>query len=619
MVSWLHVWEPVSVNRSSRPILLDSEFSVFLREGIGLYQGKLKIKSRQEGRVYLTNKRVIYIDKHDISLSVGLDLNQVSTASLVEGFFRSSPKVKLFLKNIDRSHTSSHTRETNYGKIYTNWACYICSYNNEISLDYQISKGAPICVSCGIKSPIDIIESVLKKKREQVELEGPTKSSSSGTETHTEDESESSKGSAAEKGHCKRCTFINHPSLRFCEMCGAELDTSDISARSGAGILNAMDDKLVKESDLEGLEEVYTDDKPYIKLSFRKDGALQFYNNLIEQLDKLKWEKLQQKGMINENAVKVQRPSVKPPEILGVGIHALEKISEVQRKQNEMVLASSLEDLEQMMYRAQDLISLSNIFGRLIEARQIVEGIVPPLKIKKSSKLYHQELSRHISEYLANLQLTKSSSMVTVQEAFASYNRYLVSTQGFGTELVAAEDFGKAVELFDELKLPFRLKHYKKSDISVICYRNSFDNSQLIRDMLEEQERTFKYNLLKAKLLAQYQLSEDSNYWHERFAYFKGSTIPEICNALGWSYAITVEEIDTCVEAGLVVVDKHVLGAFYFVNRFAAGDIAAFPTPADLESDPSLVELVQLDIAREQLQLLNLSLSARFSSPVGTE
>lgn len=609
MVSWLDVWEPVSVNRSSRPILLNSEFSVFLREGIGLYQGKLKIKNRQEGRVYLTNKRVIYIDKHDVGLSVGLNLNDVSTALFVEGFFRSSPKVKVFLKNIDRSHTPANTRETNYGKIYTNWVCYICSYSNEVSLDYDISKGAPSCVSCGIKSPIDIIKMVLKKKREQVEQESPAKHAISDIETHTEANSKSSKSSAAEKNHCRRCTFINHPSLRFCEMCGAELDTIDTPAKSG-GILNTVDDNLVKESDLEGLEEVYTDDKPYIKLSFRKDGALQFYNNLMEQLDKLKWEKLQETGMINTNAVKVQTPSVQPPEILRAGIHALEKISEVQRKQNEMVLASSLEDLEQMMYRAQDLISLSNIFGRLIETRQDVEGIVPPLKIKKSSKLYHQELSRHISEYLANFQFTKSSSMITVQEAFAFYNRYLVSSQGFGTVLVTAEDFGKAVELFDKLKLPFRLKHYKKSDISVICYQNSFDNSKLICDMLEEQERTFKYNLLKAKLLAQYQLSEDSNYWHERFAYFKGSTIPEICNALGWSYAITVEEIDTCVEAGLVVVDKHVLGAFYFINRFSAGDIAAFPTIVDLESDPSLLALVQLDIAREQLQLLNQSLSA---------
>ena len=126
-----------------------------------------------------------------------------------------------------------------------------------------------------------------------------------------------------------------------------------------------------------------------------------------------------------------------PKKTGGAGIHALEQLGELQRKQNEIILSSSLDDLEQLMFKYQDLIKLSTSFNKLVKQQpaSITKPVIPALNIKKTSSLYHQELSRHISEFAINYRLTQKTSMVSSQDLFAEYNRFLIKTKDSAASL----------------------------------------------------------------------------------------------------------------------------------------------------------------------------------------
>ena len=156
MVSRIDVWQPASVNRSNRPILQEGEHNLFVRDNIGLYQGKLKIVNRQNGRVYLTNKRIIYLDNEDIRKSMAIELTNVSSGEVIERFLRSSPKVKLYLKEQpDVQQSTTKRSDGNGDKKMADWVCIICSFNNQILVDTNLDGDLPKCGSCGIKPSRD--------------------------------------------------------------------------------------------------------------------------------------------------------------------------------------------------------------------------------------------------------------------------------------------------------------------------------------------------------------------------------------------------------------------------------------------------------------------------------
>lgn len=597
MVSRIDVWQAASVNRSNRPILQEGEHNLYVRDNIGLYQGKLKIVNRQNGRVYLTNKRIIYLDNEDITKSMAIELKNVSSGEVIERFLRSSPKVKLYLKEqADVQQSSTKRRDGNRDKVMADWVCIICSFNNQILVDTNLDGDLPKCGSCGIKPSRDQMVNSIERRRTETLANGNNDKNSKPDKNPTQQ--------SLRDDQCPKCTFINHPALKYCELCGSELNSS--LSKKLKDRLHVADNTATIPEDmnpmnilLENDSEVYTNNKPYIKLSFRKNGESQFYQILADMIDKIKWEKLVNKGTINENGVKVNDSSPTPPsqQIKGGGIHGLEQIGEQQRKQNELVLSSSLEDLEQLMYKAQDLIKLSSSFGKLIKTTpQNVSTIIPPLNIKKTSNLYHQELARHISEYLTNFQLTKSSSMITSQDLYAYYNRYLVSTQGFGTDLISQVDFNKSLNLFDNLKLPIALKNYERSGLIVICYKRNNDYSEFIVNFLRSQERLFIHDKVKNEILMglEEQEADQDGYMEENYKFFKGNTIPEICDELGWSYGITIEEIEKCIESGLVVIDQNILGTFYFINHFMEN------TSGDTGITEELVNQIKKEVLLEQ-------------------
>lgn len=514
----LSVWEPVAVNKSHRPIMLPDEHSVYVKNGVGVYQGKSKIIAHQNGRVYLTNKRIICIDSDESTIPIGLSLSLVLSAELVEKFLRSSPKVKLFLKeNLQREESVS---------TFT-WTCMICSYNNTSPVG-ETTK----CGSCGIRGPL-----------------GPSQSGNS-----VGDNSQSG-NALSSSSVCPVCTFVNHPSMRSCEMCGSVLrQRSKPLAKPSGNPLNLL---------LAG-EEEYTNGNPYIKLSFRKGGESLFYLQVQEQIAIVKWESLEQRGGVSAQGSRINKNVAETGPNSGAGILALHHQQQSTLKQNEAVLSDSLADIEQLMYKAHDLIAVTGSFAPILQTRTPgTNHVMMPLTVSRKSSLYLPELARHVSEYLLNHELLHKTSMVTLQDCFASYNRHLVYGCGLYTGIVTSEDFTKAVGLFDSLGLPVRTKRYRQVGLHVLTHKHVQSVEELhwsIFGYLEWAEKQFFREKNSTEIVDEFLL--------EKYRFFRGSTVLQVSSHFGWAPSVCQEEMEYCIQEGLIVFDRHILGTFYFVNKF---------------------------------------------------
>ena len=106
---------------------------------------------------------------------------------------------------------------------------------------------------------------------------------------------------------CPRCTFLNHPSLRNCELCGAPLGAPQINGSGGLtnGIQREDSPGPVLEN---GIQE--PDSLECIKLSFRSGGEKVFYDRLKGAMQQRKW--------VLQNAPPVPQPEHHDGGLLGI-------------------------------------------------------------------------------------------------------------------------------------------------------------------------------------------------------------------------------------------------------------------------------------------------------------
>ena len=183
--------------------------------------------------------------------------------------------------------------------------------------------------------------------------------------------------------------------------------------------------------------------------------------------------------------------------------------------------------------------------------------------------------------------------MISTQDLFATYNRYLVMTQGFGLELLAPSDLQKVLVLTEALNLPIKVKEYEKSGLVVICSRGA--SLCGVKDFLLQREREFELAKRKFEVLTEMGLGDRDDYMKKMYAHYSGSSTAEIADSFNWSYSIAIEEVETSVNSGEVVVDNSILGTFYFVNRFS---IPEEDVPSQLREE--IWDTIQEELAEEQ-------------------
>lgn len=283
-----------------------------------------KSPDHQAGTVYVTTHRLFYVPSsraHQLTRSFALDLAYVTQTDFYAGLFTSSAKVTIWLA----STASSSSREgdapsgiensTGVVQGFEGWECEVCGNRNPPGLSPTAAK---VCALCGVPrasvpKPIQSLSSnqgTLSSSLPSSSLQSAFASRSLSTSTSPALSASPSpaptpppKPSGVHQIHtrqpstlaCPACTFLNHPSMRSCEMCSTPLPRlmapqSQLSLPSQQATKSAPSTRPVSPSPSLGERDSEDGTKNMIKLSFRKGGDKAFYAVLKRSLMGKAWD-----------------------------------------------------------------------------------------------------------------------------------------------------------------------------------------------------------------------------------------------------------------------------------------------------------------------------------------
>ncbi|KAJ2762659.1 Vacuolar protein-sorting-associated protein 36, partial [Coemansia nantahalensis] len=200
--------EPVELAPTLRPVLAGGERILCVQNRVGLYQGAARDSEHDNGTVYLTTRRVVYVDQQSPRWrSVAVALGHVRRWSLHGGFLYSSAKVSLHIAPSVTAVCGDGVPGAGPGTPQSapaadsdaGWRCTICEHANR--------DGAK-CVLCGVPRQADAPDL------------GP---------------GAASPAQPADVARCPACTFDNHASMERCELCDSELRPATPASAGGSG------------------------------------------------------------------------------------------------------------------------------------------------------------------------------------------------------------------------------------------------------------------------------------------------------------------------------------------------------------------------------------------------
>ena len=373
-------------------------------------------------------------------------------------------------------------------------------------------------------------------------------------------------GSQASSGasfQCPRCTFLNHPSLLSCEICGAQLISQDIP--------DGLDKPNIRTESpgpmLNQLPAPGTENNESIKLSFRAGGEKIFYERLKGSMTQRKWllqgaPPTPKPGRPADNGSPHSGPSTPTGErVKTAGIAGLEQRRLEVRKNNELAIGNAFEDLETLMASAKEIVALAESFAARnglngsSESSAVANalGLVTTKDMlgsgSNSESLYISELSRNLAEFLtddARGVLRKAGGIISLVDLWAVFNR----ARG-GVELVSPLDFEKAVRLWERLKLPVRLRQFK-SGVLVVQASDRTD------------EKTIK--ALLAWLSDLHVFPPDKELAWDWQAFGRGVTAQDAAERFGWSIGVSEEELEMAEERGALCREESIEGTKFWEN-----------------------------------------------------
>ncbi|KAA6415033.1 MAG: vacuolar sorting [Lasallia pustulata] len=617
--------QPLDLTTALRPILYPDETLLFVQDAVGLYEGKFQIPNHQHGHAYLTSHRVCYVDNAEPrKYSVAIELRQVERYEFYAGFLKSSPKITLYPKPAKQTSTQNWGHPT-IGKSLqigtlspitssfplsgspfstappspsptrptsATWICPICSFSNSIPSNFDASTAnahtpLPPCSTCGIKPPLAYI---LKAAITSVSTRQASPASAQLLlESHNQNEietngrydeppvSSTTPVFSASSFQCPRCTFLNHPSLLSCEICGAALLSAEIpgAVLHEGGITRSES----PGPSLDGGSRALHDLSECIKVSFRAGGEKIFHERLKGAMVQRKW--------LLRNAPPVPMPNQKSDQTLNsstldglharaplergktVGIAGLERRGQELRKNNEVVIGNAFEDLEALMASAKEIVALAESFASKSsegssEANTILSESATALGMVTtkdmlgsnagSDTLYLSELSRNLAEYLtddAKGVLRREGGIMSLVDLWAVFNR----ARG-DVELISPLDFEKAARLWEKLGLPVRLRQFKSG--LLVVQRNDWTDDKTIAQLLAWlQEMHLKAPPFEAA-------------W-DWTMFGRGITPQEAAERFGWSIGVASEELEMAEEKGALCREEGVEGVRFWENWLVRG------------------------------------------------
>ncbi|KAL4918643.1 amidase signature domain-containing protein [Aspergillus aurantiobrunneus] len=580
-------FKALDLTTALRPLLSPDETLLFVQDAVGLYEGKYKVANYQNGHAYLTSHRVCYV---------------------AAGFWKSSPKIIIYPKppkNADGLRSSganpsrslplrpqlagtqsplSKTSVSNYTPpppkpLNVTWVCPICSFSNPVPSNFDPSTATnstpiPPCLACGIKPPFTTILKAAITAAASRESPSTTPSlSQTGQGSPFEENGRTSASNGNGSAMCPRCTFLNHPSLLDCEICGASLLNANPLRASGYQDRSESPAPIFEEGNIRN-----TDITDHIKLSFREGGEKIF-------LERLKGALIQRKWLLYNAPPAPQQPSQPKPtsspdptgvsiganaptqsRSTGVGIAGLERRGLEARKNNELMIGNAFEDLEALMASAKQIVTLAETLAResgmandensaetnaVLSESAAALGMVTTKDMLGSSagNLYLSELSRNLAEYLTDDRkgiLQKEGGIMSLIDLWAVFNR-----SRNGVELVSPSDFQRAAELWEKLKLPVRLRRFKSGLLVVQRYDWSDEKTlRQLQDWMAELRKT---------------PPPDSVPWDWRL-FGRPVTAQEAAQRFGWSVGVAGEELEMAEDKGVFCREEGIEGLKFWSN-----------------------------------------------------
>ncbi|KAH8916626.1 hypothetical protein BT69DRAFT_1287560, partial [Atractiella rhizophila] len=282
--------------------LYANESILLSQDAVGIYRGKSKEPSHPSGTVHLTSHRLIYHHptrpEHE---SFYILLKDVRRTESWIGFLRSSAKITLLLG--PQSTSSADIAESNDVEAGASWVCSICAFSNGA----EHAK----CTLCGVKrssstpNPSPAVTSL---------------SSSPSAPAVTPDDIRIS---------CPACTYLNHPSLSHCEICGSALASASLPA--------TVPSSAAKEEE--------------------------FYEDLKRAISRRAWVTLP----TPQTAAGAGKEAKK--EIL-IGIDGLIKRIDIEAETQRSDLQSAFADLDTLMYRYKDALTEAQALSTKLDQAQ---------------------------------------------------------------------------------------------------------------------------------------------------------------------------------------------------------------------------------------------------------
>lgn len=318
-----------------------------------------------------------------------------------------------------------------------------------------------------------------------------------------------------------------------------------------------------------------------IKISFRGGGEKIFYERLKRCMVQRKWL-LQEAppvpgtSRVEEGDDSLSRSGSGAGRVKTAGIAGLEKMGIDRRKNNELMIGSSFEDLEALMASAKEIVALAESFARQVnggtdsatsEANALLAesasqlGLVTTKDIvgggsgSASESLYLSELSRNLAEFLtddARGVLKKAGGIISLVDLWAMFNR----ARG-GVELVSPNDFEQAARLWEKLRLPVRLRTFK-SGVMVAQGRDRTD------------ETTIK--ALLAWLRDLHDIAPDREVAWDWQEFGRGVTAQDVAERFGWSIGVAEEELEMAEERGVLCREDGIEGLKFWENYIDTGE-----------------------------------------------
>lgn len=274
----------------------------------------------------MTSHRLFYIDVlKPHSRSFVLDLSAIVRTQYYAGLFTSSSKVTIYLTSETPAAVSSGDEATE------SWQCEVCDFRNPPGSSPTGAK----CALCGV--PRSKVLSAAPTPPRAVSAPPPSAHLLSSSPP-------AASASRPKEVACPACTFLNHPALTECEICGTALP------RSAPPIKSAPPSRPGSPTS-EG-----AGGDAMLRLSFRKGGDKALYAVLKRSLLGKAW----QTKSIGERTASSSAERI--------GIDGLVRGVETSTRTAQLDMNDALKDLDALMVKAREMVRLAGDLNERLTA-----------------------------------------------------------------------------------------------------------------------------------------------------------------------------------------------------------------------------------------------------------